>query len=546
MKRKHTYSLYLAKECVSDFSGVITDTAADLVRRGVAKAFDSKALGKGARLFVFPGHRMIPKWVDPLKKEFKFEIDVFSQSPAAILVFNAEDRFFCLTFSFGHVYLDHFKTESEFGLRVAINSISDKRLRSVERSNIGDAIRDFAQAASQRDLRSFGFGDALDLIRKVSGYSEDADFAETVTGSRALRFSKAIDLKEVPGAAPSALKLFRSNDYKKTAFRIIDFLSVISDPQLHNELDENLVAAIKSGSDEFEIAIPQILPEQIGSFRFERAGVSQFHADLSLEIYRSGLGDNLKKLTLHDLKKHVVTAYSDAYDHPLQSWSVRHALVGSTLVNGKRYALNEGLWYRIDDKFKAAADKEFEQTVSEPDKKLRPLKKIVSVEKRKKTISYQSEQDYNQEISEETGYLLFDRKLIQIEDVPGAGVEACDLLDLDGRRFIHVKKSSRQSSVLSHLFKQGGNAAQLFRKYEPFRSKVASLIEAGYGRKKALEFRRALDDAWTVEFQIADFPRKDGRFNIPFFSKLTLRDEVKNIAAMGFKIRVGFIKLVNA
>jgi len=546
MKRKHTYSLYLAKNGVSDFSEMITDTAADLVRRGAAKSFDSKTLGKGARLFVFPGHRTTPKWVDPLKEEFKFGLDLFSQSPAAVLVFKAEDRFFCLTFSFGHVYLDHFKTESEFGLRVAINAVNDEKLRSVERSNIGDAIRDFAQAASQRDLRSFGFGDALDLIRKVSGFSEDVDFAETVTGSRALRFSKAINLKEVPEAAPSALKLFRSKAYKKTAFKVIDFLAVVSDPQLHNELDENLVAAIKSGSDEFEIAIPQILPEQIGSFRFERAGASQFHADLSLEIYRNGLGGNLQKLTLQDLKHHIVTAYSDAYEHPLQSWSVRHALVGSTLVDGKRYALNEGLWYRIDDKFKAAADLEFEQAISAPDMKLRPLKKVVSVERRKQTISYQSEQTYNKEISEETGYLLLDRKLIQIEDVPGAGVEACDLLDLDGRRFIHVKKSSRQSSVLSHLFKQGGNAAQLFRKYEPFRSKVASLIENEYGRRKAQEFRRVLDDTWTVEFQIADFPRKNGRFNIPFFSKLTLRDEVKNIAAMGFKVRIGFIKLVNA
>ena len=46
---------------------------------------------------------------------------------------------------------------------------SDGKLRSVERSNIGAAIRDFAQAAGQRDLRSFGFDDALDLIRKVSG-----------------------------------------------------------------------------------------------------------------------------------------------------------------------------------------------------------------------------------------------------------------------------------------------------------------------------------------------------------------------------------------
>jgi hypothetical protein len=30
---------------------------------------------------------------------------------------------------------------------------------------------------------------------------------------------------------------------------------------------------------------------------------------------------------------------------------------------------------------------------------------------------------------------------------------------------------------------------------------------------------KALDKRWTIEFQIADFPRSDGTHNIPFFSK---------------------------
>ena len=85
---------------------------------------------------------------------------------------------FVLTFSYAHVYLDEAKTEAEFGLRVAINAVSDEKLRSVERSNIGVANRDFAQAVGQRDLRSFGFDDALDIIRKVSGRAADDEFAK--------------------------------------------------------------------------------------------------------------------------------------------------------------------------------------------------------------------------------------------------------------------------------------------------------------------------------------------------------------------------------
>ena len=219
------------------------------------------------------------------------------------------------------------------------------------------------------------------------------------------------------------------------------------------------------------------------------------------------------------------------------------------MVRGtERYALNEGLWYRIDTKYKDAADKKFKELCGKPDKKFRPLKKVypAKVKGQKQKPHYQSEESYNAEAAVETGYLLMDQKLIEIDDEPGRGIEACDLLDIEGCRFIHVKKSSRQSSVLSHFFKQGGNAAQMLRKYEPFRAGIVAMVTKLYGTKKGKELETALKKRWTVEFQIADFPRKDGTFNIPFFSKLTLRDEARNIEAMGFDVSVRFIKLTAA
>ncbi|MGO9697799.1 MAG: DUF6119 family protein [Xanthobacteraceae bacterium] len=108
---------------------------------------------------------------------------------------------------------------------------------------------------------------------------------------------------------------------------------------------------------------------------------------------------------------------------------------------------------------------------------------------------------------------------------------------------IHVKKSSRQSSVLSHLFKQGANAAQMIRKYEPYKTKLIEVVKQHYGAARARELQSALDKKWTIEFQIADFPRRDGTNNIPFFSKLTLREEAREIEAMEFDVKVGFIKL---
>ncbi len=83
----------------------------------------------------------------------------------------------------------------------------------------------------------------------------------------------------------------------------------------------------------------------------------------------------------------------------------------------------------------------------------------------------------------------------------------------------------------------------MLRKYEPFRIKMVEKVKQSFGAAKAKELEAVLDKRWTVEFQIADFPRPDGTHNIPFFSKLTLREEARDIEAMEFDVAVRFIKL---
>ena len=219
-------------------------------------------------------------------------------------------------------------------------------------------------------------------------------FANMVTGARSLRFSRKIELDEVPEAAVQALRLFKSTSYRNTGFKFVDFLSPVLDPVIQSGLDARLVAAIRDRSDEFEIAIPEILPESVGSFRFEHAGFADFHPDLSLELYCDELGGRLASLSVEVLKKHTVAAYGEQDERPFQYWSVNRSLVGSILVNDERYALNEGHWYRVNQAFKEAADKTFADLCGTPDKKLRPLKKLYQAHRkaRKQRVVYQSEE----------------------------------------------------------------------------------------------------------------------------------------------------------
>lgn len=544
-KTKH-YCLYLAKPEVTKLEDVLTDSAKLLVQKNGATKLPNKSYAEGAILYTFSGKKSIPKWVSILKPTFPVPDDIRSISPCALLVFKQEGRIFILTFSFSHVYIDDLKIEADFGLKVAINSVSDQKVKSVERANIGFAIRDLAQSAKLDDLGAFGLDDALDLIRKVSGHTS-SDFSANLTGAKSLRFSSKIELDELPSIATKTLKLYSSKAYKKTAFKVIDFLAPVVDMAVVKQLDDELIKSIISGSDEFEIAIPQMISDKVASYKFERTGYSNYLPDLSLELYRKALGDNLNQLTQARLKEHAIGAYDDTESHSLDYWSIYHSLVGSVVFDSKRYALNEGGWYHVSKRVREAADTNFDALHSPSDKKLLPFKKLERKHKKKKKkslTSYQSEESYNEEMAAHTGYLLMDRKLVSTPEKPGRGIEVCDLLDIEGRRFIHVKKSSRQSSVLSHFFKQGHNSARMLKTDEEFKAGVIATLKKHFGDVTAQEFDDSLKkNKWCVEYQIADFPRKDGKHNIPFFSKLTLKEEARAIKSMGFDIKLCFIKL---
>ena len=120
-----------------------------------------------------------------------------------------------------------------------------------------------------------------------------------------------------------------------------------------------------------------------------------------------------------------------------------------------------------------------------------------------------------------------------------------DLLDIEAKRLIHVKMSGRRSSVLSHFFKQGANSASLVRSVDAVWQNVVQRISDDFGEDIAGSLRDAIEDEtrpWKVEFHIADAPMTDGSFNIPFFSRVTFRDEKIRLQSRGFHVCVRFIR----
>ena len=185
-------------------------------------------------------------------------------------------------------------------------------------------------------------------------------------------------------------------------------------------------------------------------------------------------------------------------------------------IQGQKYILNDAAWYVIDSDFVSQTNAFF--------------KSIVESTIQLPLYGTMNEPRYNVHVaSEDDGIDLMDRKMISI----GGGrssVEFCDLFTKD-RRLVHVKKYGA-SSVLSHLFQQGVVSGELFLSDVDFRKKVNEELSAGF--KFDDEEKRPEASSYEVCFAImSDVP---GNLNIPFFSKVVMRNAAKRLQTFGYTV----------
>jgi uncharacterized protein (TIGR04141 family) len=541
MPKTKTFTLYLAKGDVKAFEDLLTQTAKDRVKAGDVVITDSTGLGNKARAFIFDNIPLQPKWLSDLSGVFSGLPSLKNKSSCAVVAFEHAKRTFITPFAHGWQYVDEAKIEMDFGLRVVINSLSDDKVKRIDRSHLGEAIKGVSQSAFQRNLQAFGIDEALDLVRRITGRTDKDDFADSLAGVTALKITRAMTLSELAEVAEEALTRFHSSTYKKTSFQIIDKVQPILDQALLAKLDEEAVSIIKSGQDNFELSMPGWSEEDIVYYGFSGLRVQGRFPDLLMENYRAELGAEAASLDVGSIvSKHAVFAEFANEALGKQRWSIKKALIGSVVVDGGLYAISEGEWYRLDQQFKSDIDSSFHSLVQAW--AAVPLKMIKKVSGKK--IGFESELEYNKRCAVSYGQICLDQEILQVPSVPYGKFEACDLLDIGNKRLIHVKKSSRQSSVLSHFFKQGGNSARILKTYPEAREALIKKVRDVADKAAADALKKTLGDSlagWAVEFHIVDAPRPDGTFTIPFFSRITLRDEARTLRGMTFGIALRFV-----
>lgn len=439
------------------------------------------------------------------------------------------------------MYLEPTAFVADFGLKVALNSVDDRKLKRLDIANLGEAIKGVTQSASQRHFDTFGVDEALELVRKLSGEVRDDELGSSVTGSNSLKINSEMSFDEIPELAEQALNNFQSNNYRNTSFRVIDKIQPELDSTRIVALDELAARSIVEGKSEFELGLPEISVSDFSSFSFAGFRHRNSYPDLQLTHYTSLLGAQLSALDSSALKRHRVRAEHLNNENIYSTLRVYDALIGSLEMDGARYAINEGKWYKIDSAFKSDVDRVFQDSVQAVDVIIPPFTRL-SEDGRKQYL--EPEKDYNSRYALARQCVLLDRILFDVPGVERSSFELCDLLDIQRKRLIHVKMSGRRSSILSHFFKQGTNSATLIKSVDGFWTAAEQRMNEVFGNDCGEDLRRANEESalpWTVEFHIADAPGVEGNYNIPFFSRVTFREERTRIRTMGFNVAVRFL-----
>ena len=320
------------------------------------------------------------------------------------------------------------------------------------------------------------------------------DFADSLSGATSLKVTREMTLSDIAEIAEEALSRFQSDDYKKTAFQIIDKVRPILDRTVLEKLDEKAVDVIRSGQDNFELSMPGWSEEDVVYYGFKGLRVRGRFPDLLMDNYREGLGGEINSLDVDLIvSKHGVFAEFASDATAKKHWSIKKALIGSVVVDGGLYAISEGEWYKLDEQFKNDVDASFRALVQNwPSAPLRIIKKASPDGKK---IWLETELEYNKRCAASYGHVCLDQEILEVPAVPYGKFEACDLLDIEGKRLIHVKKSSRQSSVLSHFFAQGSNSARILKTFPEAREVLAQRVRRLTNNRTANALKRGLGDS---------------------------------------------------
>jgi uncharacterized protein (TIGR04141 family) len=405
--------------------------------------------------------------------------------------------------------------------------IDERQIRSLDTKKFDEmVVSTNTQTSRTTELPTFGVDILRDIVRGVTGIAPASSGYKSLSGADALVLGVDKPVTDLPALLRDLYSHFKGTKYQ-AAFGWVDHLAEVKDPTLVDSLDGQLVEQFKaSDTGATHMAMPENLAwEDIEHFLITPTR-KRAYEELDLDEYLAQPLTDAANLTIDLLKGRKVSVKFISSADPVARWSVYQCLVSEQRVDGKLYALVEGRWFEIAETLVTQVDTAVSAiptaTVSLPAG--RPG---------------ETEGDYNiRAASAAADLALLDKELVA-PDGSKTRIEFCDLMSTDGS-LVHVKRKSR-SSTLSHLFAQGHVSAEALVD-GPLRDQVRSAIQKAAGTSDASGWLDLVPpstsiperDKVTVTYAVIANSSAIGVEWLPFFSRLTLMQTVRDLNRLGF------------
>lgn len=515
--KKHRLSVFLLKRGTKLNDAV--EDAAKLQRYEVGIPES-----KEANLLVRASARSAPIWVKLFADQDKVSLgNLYNASNAAVLLVRIRNSAFALTFGFGKHLLKADICDETFGLRVTLNAIDSKQIKTIDRDSL-DVVgrRTREQVARSGAIDEFGINFDQDLVRAVTGKPRDATLGGVLSGADGLVIHLPVRSKDLGDWLGKLAALNADKSYQKE-FPWIDNVREVKDSSTRSRLDEIVVTRLQEGDvDKTWLAVPEVIDwRDFGGFKYSGFRHRTKYDDIFMPQFIEICPDR-EALTIDRIKTFKVNYLDAATDQPKKHWSLYQCVYAEAVDGDDVYLLNAGRWYRVTRNF-----------VEEVERDIKPLLSNSEIPDPLPPCEHRTERDYNLAVEDgdKANVACLDGKNIRY----GGGrsqIECCDLFTKRSS-LIHVKRYSG-SSVLSHLFAQGVVAAEAFAGDAQFRIDVNKELPRGH--KLANAAKAPEPDQYRVVYAVIS--KAHNPLNLPFFSKVSLRNAARRLSMMRYQVAI--------
>lgn len=460
-----------------------------------------------------------PSWLRSFFGEvLNQEIELFSANTKGLLIVpikhDGKDFHFALAFGHGRFLLKDGVCEERFGLKVVLNSADPDSLRSIDKTTLGSVPKHSREQMSRYvNASEFGIDVEQDLVSSVTAKSLDSKLGKMPSGRDALSVSVKIDAGNVVDFLEHCYARFISDDYK-ASFGWIDQICEVRDRARETVLKEQLAERLATRKlSKIWMAVPTLVEwADVEGFTYGRAKSTDLYSDIGMETFLDSLGTKpITAETLHDEPIFMVHASTQI----VERWTAYQCTYAEIEYESKIYILTGGKWYEIA--------RDFTEQVLDNYKSFKPSSIPFP------TFTQTNEEAYNIDVAKGLGYHCMDRDTI----MHGGGqskIEFCDLLT-PSKQLVHVKRYGA-SSVLSHLFAQGVTSGELFAADASFRKKVNDKLPTEY--KLADPSSDLVTSDYEIVYAVISYTSEP--LDIPFFSKVSLKNARRRLAGYGYKV----------